>query len=77
MKTVNVHDAKTHFSRLLAQVEKTNEAIVICRDGEPVADLIPHKRSTRIKAHPALRKVELGYDPVEPLAPGEWPEGSR
>src|SRR5437762_1461185 len=35
VKTVNVHQAKTNFSKLLAQLEKTSEAIVICRNGQP------------------------------------------
>jgi prevent-host-death family protein len=77
VKTVNVHEAKTHFSRLLARVEKNSEAIVICRNGEPVADLVPHKRATRIKADPALSKIKIGYDPIEPLSPEEWPKASR
>ncbi len=37
MKTVNVHEAKTNFSRLLARVENGSEAIVICRNGEPIS----------------------------------------
>jgi len=40
-KAVNVHDAKTHFSRLLARVEKGQE-IVIARAGKPVARLVPN-----------------------------------
>ena len=77
MKTVNVHEAKTNFSSLLAQVEGNSEPIVICRNGEPVADLVPHKRQSRIKAHPGLSKIKIGYDPIEPLSTGEWPEASR
>jgi prevent-host-death family protein len=41
MPGVNVHDAKTHFSRLLARVER-GERIVIQRGGKPVAELIPY-----------------------------------
>jgi prevent-host-death family protein len=41
MKQVNVHEAKTHLSRLLQAVEE-GEEIVIARDGEPVAKLVPH-----------------------------------
>jgi prevent-host-death family protein len=37
---VNIHDAKTHFSRLLEQVEK-GESVVIARSGKPVAKLVP------------------------------------
>lgn len=38
--TVNVHDAKTHLSRLLERVE-AGEEIVIARAGKPVARLTP------------------------------------
>ncbi len=77
MKTVNVHEAKTHFSSLLSKLEANSETIVICRNGEPVADLVPHQRASRIKAHPILGKIKIGYDPVEPVSNDEWPEAAR
>jgi prevent-host-death family protein len=40
MRRVNVHEAKTHLSRLLERVEK-GEQIVISRAGKPVALLGP------------------------------------
>ena len=39
-KTINVHEAKTHLSRLLARVER-GEELVIARAGRPVARLLP------------------------------------
>ena len=39
MITVNVHEAKTHLSRLLKQVE-AGEDVVIARNGNPVARLV-------------------------------------
>jgi prevent-host-death family protein len=39
MKAVNVHEAKTGFSRLLTKVER-GEEIVIARAGKPVARLV-------------------------------------
>lgn len=39
-RTVNVHEAKTHLSRLLEAVER-GEDIVIARAGKPVARLVP------------------------------------
>lgn len=77
MKVVNIHEAKTNFSSLLTQLEADSETIVICRNGEPVADLVPHKRVNRAKPHPELGKISIGYDPVEPLADDEWPEAAR
>jgi prevent-host-death family protein len=38
MRTVNVHEAKTHLSTLLAAVE-AGEEVVIARSGKPVARL--------------------------------------
>ena len=38
---VNVHEAKTHLSRLLEQVEAGDE-IIIGRSGKPVARLVPY-----------------------------------
>ncbi|MFQ5486286.1 MAG: type II toxin-antitoxin system Phd/YefM family antitoxin [Desulfobacterales bacterium] len=40
MQSINVHEAKTHLSRLLARVS-TGEEIVISKAGKPIARLIP------------------------------------
>jgi prevent-host-death family protein len=40
LDTVNVHEAKTHLSRLLERVERGQE-ITIARAGKPVAKLVP------------------------------------
>lgn len=77
MKTVNVHEAKTNFSSLLAKLEADSETIVICRNGKPVADLVPHQRASRIKPHPILGKMKIKYDPTEPATEAEWPRRSR
>src|SRR5437899_2357711 len=55
---VNVHEAKTHLSRLLERVEQ-GEEIVVARDGRPIArlvpfiaDLTPHQPGAPPGAHP-------------------------
>jgi prevent-host-death family protein len=40
MKYFNIHEAKTHLSRLLKRVA-AGEEIVIAKDGTPVARLVP------------------------------------
>ena len=40
MLEVNVHEAKTHLSRLLTRVAR-GEEVIIARAGKPVARLIP------------------------------------
>ena len=46
MKTVTTHEAKTHLSRLLAEVE-AGEEVTIARGSRPVARLVPIKRTHR------------------------------
>jgi len=49
VETVNVGEAKAHFSRLLERVE-AGERIVIARAGHPIAELRPisHERPPRV-----------------------------
>jgi len=42
--TVNIYEAKTHLSRLLARVSGGDE-IIIAKNGEPVAMLVPIGRT--------------------------------
>ena len=46
METVNVHEAKTHFSRLLNRAQEGQE-FVIAKAGRPVARLGPLARQGR------------------------------
>jgi prevent-host-death family protein len=41
---VNIHEAKTHLSRLLEQVA-SGERVVISKAGHPVAELVQHRRT--------------------------------
>jgi len=52
MTTVNMHEAKTHLSRLVARVE-AGEEITIARAGRPVARLVAPAPP------PGLRKLGL------------------
>jgi prevent-host-death family protein len=46
MKQVNVHEAKTHLSRFIEEVEAGGE-VVIAKAGKPVAKLSPIGRQGR------------------------------
>ena len=54
MTTVNVHEAKTQLSRLLARVAGGKE-IVIARAGKPVARLLPMGGGGERRSPGALR----------------------
>lgn len=64
---VNVHEAKTHFSRLLARV-KEGEEIIIAKAGAPVARLVPvAERPARRVPGSAKGKVTIAPDFDDPL----------
>lgn len=66
-KTVNVHEAKTHLSRLLERVSE-GEEIVIARAGRPVARLVPAgERPERREPGSASGRVVVGENFDEPL----------
>jgi antitoxin (DNA-binding transcriptional repressor) of toxin-antitoxin stability system len=43
MKTINIHDAKTHLSKILSEVER-GEEFVLARAGKAIARLSPIRR---------------------------------
>jgi prevent-host-death family protein len=61
-ETINVHEAKTHLSRLLVRVE-AGEEIVIARAGHPIAVLtrIEPPRKRRV---PGLDKGKVFIHPT-------------
>jgi prevent-host-death family protein len=71
MKIVNVHQAKTHLSRLLEQAH-AGEEIIIAKSGEPYARLVPlPDRAPKRQAGTLKESVEIGDAFFEPL-PAEW-----
>ena len=56
---VDVHEAKSQLSRLLELVEE-GETVIIARDGQPVAELVPARRNAGFP---------FGIARSEPLAP--------
>lgn len=64
---VNVHEAKTHFSKLLERVA-LGEEVVIARAGRPVAKLVPI-RPDGPERHPGSARgdVWVGEDFDAPL----------
>lgn len=51
---VNVHEAKTHLSRLLERVA-AGEEVVIGRAGRPVARLVPYREAARPRTPGSMR----------------------
>lgn len=66
MRTVNIHEAKTHFSKLVNSVLKGQE-IVIAMAGRPVAKLGPIEKKPKRKRGVLKGKIKIAKDFDAPL----------
>lgn len=67
IKQINIHEAKTHFSQLLAEVQNGVE-IIIAKAGTPIARLTPTtKRGSARKPGSAKELVVMKSDFNAPL----------
>jgi prevent-host-death family protein len=70
-RTVTIHVAKTTLSQLIARVE-AGEEIIIARDKQPVAKLVPIRRSEPKRQFGAMRgKARVDAAFFEPLPEDE------
>jgi prevent-host-death family protein len=63
---VNVHEAKTHFSRLLERVAAGDE-VIIAKAGTPVARLVPVRQPTERRLGLDSGRVSIADDFDAPL----------
>ena len=68
MATFNIHEAKTHFSKLLRRV-LNGEEVVIAKAGKPVARILPFEAEDNAPRVPGIDKgkVMIMPDFDEPL----------
>jgi len=68
-KTVNIHEAKTHLSRLLEQV-RLGEEVIIAKAGKPVARLVAFSEKPKRRVPGSARgQIWIGEDFDAPLPP--------
>lgn len=64
---VNIHEAKTHLSRLLIQARE-GEEIIIAKSGKPIARLVPIKERVPLRQSGSARgQVTVAPDFDAPL----------
>lgn len=67
MQTVNIHEAKTQFSKLIEAVAH-GEEIVIAKAGKPAAKLVPVQAQKPLRKPGALKgKMRIAADFDSPL----------
>ena len=73
MKTMAISAFKANALKVIDDVSKTHESVIITKRGKAMAELVPF-RSSREKAVPGRLSSSLVYekDIVSPLDPDMW-----
>jgi prevent-host-death family protein len=73
MKTMAISKFKTHALKVLNEITKSQETIVITKRGKPVAQVVPHRE---LEMKPASGKLADAFvfekDIITPLDEGLW-----
>ncbi|WP_084161491.1 type II toxin-antitoxin system Phd/YefM family antitoxin [Nocardia sp. BMG51109] len=72
----NIHDAKTHLSRIIDRVEH-GEEIVISRAGTPVAKVVPPVRRVDRTGYGSLRGSDHGRGQARRRSRRSWSTSGR
>jgi prevent-host-death family protein len=73
MKTMAISEFKAHALKVLNEVAKTQETIVITKRGKPLAQVVPHRES-EMKPTPGKLADAFVFekDIITPLGEGLW-----
>ena len=62
MEAISIHDAKTHFSRLIARAE-AGEEIIVRRGRTPVAKIVAYREPTTPRVPGSLKgRISISED---------------
>ncbi len=67
-RIINVHEAKTHLSKILDQVRE-GEEIILAKDGRPYAKLVPMEQADKRPLGFVPGKISEAF--FDPLSRGE------
>ena len=73
MKTMGISEFKTHALKVLNEVAKSQETILITKRGKPLAQVVPHRKS-EMKPRPGRLADSFVFekDIIAPLGEGLW-----
>ena len=60
MRTINIHEAKTHLSRLVDEAER-GDSFIIAKAGKPMARLVPPSPELQTPRKPGQNLLGITY----------------
>ena len=75
---ININSVmENDLKKIIEQIEKTGQPILIVRGNKPIVKIIPQKENDPLKMDPSLKGACFIGDPIEPLPDSDWPEELR
>jgi prevent-host-death family protein len=71
MKTMNITEFKAHALKVLSQIEKSKEPVLVTRRGKPVAEVFPYTED-KPEAGKLSETLVFENDIVSPLGGEMW-----
>ena len=65
------------LKKIIEQIEKTGQPILIVRDNKPVVKIVPQRKKDPLEMDPGLGGAFFVGDPVAPLSDFDWPDELR
>jgi len=62
MEHINIHQAKTHLSAYLERISKTQETLILCKNGHPIAELRPYHAKKKLAFGCLKGKIRIADD---------------
>jgi len=73
MKTMAISEFKTHALKVLSEVAKSQETIIITKRGKPLAQIAPHRNpEIMLKPGKLIDAFVFEKDIITPLGEGLW-----
>ncbi len=62
MQFINIYDTKTNLSKYLEKVVENQDTYVICKNGKPIAQIVPYKPQKIRQLGLAKGKITISED---------------
>ena len=72
MKTMAISEFKTHALKIINQLSKNHETIIVTKRGKPLAKLLPYEDAQSIKPGQLAETLIFEDDIITPLGEDMW-----
>jgi prevent-host-death family protein len=66
-KAIKASECKAKFLSVIAEVARTGERVIVTKRGEPLVDVIPHRKNTKDAFGILKGRIKITGDIISPI----------